>query len=275
MNAHAAPFGALLRRWREQRRLTQSDLALAADSSTRHLSYLETGRSQPSREMIMRLSEYLQIPLRERNLLLLAAGFAPAFQERSLAELEVAKDAIERILKAHLPYPAFAVDRHWYVVLSNSALPQLYEGCSAELLRAPVNAMRLILDPAGMGARVVNFAQWRAHSLSLLRQQIDARPDPVLQGLLAEIAAYPLPRHGDAANRFDAAERLATPLIIATRLGTVSFLSTVTVFGTPNDVTLSELALEMLFPADEATLGIVQRMRREQSEAEVADAAAS
>ena len=275
MTTQAAPFGALLRRWREQRRLTQSDLALAADSSTRHLSYLETGRSQPSREMIMRLSEYLQIPLRERNLLLLAAGFAPAFQERSLAELEVAKDAIERILKAHLPYPAFAVDRHWNVVLSNSALPQLYEGCSAELLRAPVNAMRLILHPAGMGARVVNFAQWRAHSLSLLRQQIDARPDPVLQGLLAEIAAYPLPRHGDAANRFDAAERLATPLIIATRLGTVSFLSTVTVFGTPNDVTLSELALEMLFPADEATLGIVQRMRREQSEAEVADAAAS
>jgi len=275
MSTHAAPFGALLRRWREQRRLTQSDLALAADSSTAHLSYLETGRSQPSREMIMRLSEYLQIPLRERNLLLLAAGFAPAFQERSLAELEVAKGAIERILKAHLPYPAFAVDRHWNVVLSNSALPELYEGCCAELLRPPVNAMRLILHPAGMGPRIVNFAEWRAHSLSLLRQQIDARPDPVLQGLLAEIAAYPLARDGDASNRFDAAERLATPLIIATRLGSVSFLSTVTVFGTPNDVTLSELALEMLFPANDATSGIIQRMVREQSEAKVADAAAS
>jgi transcriptional regulator with XRE-family HTH domain len=275
MSTQAAPFGALLRRWREQRRLTQSDLALAADSSTRHLSYLETGRSQPSREMIMRLSEYLQVPLRERNLLLLAAGFAPAFQERSLAELEVAKGAIERILTAHLPYPAFAVDRHWNVVLSNSALPQLYEDCSADLLRPPVNAMRLILHPAGMGPRVVNFAQWRAHSLSLLRQQIDARPDPVLRGLLAEIAAYPLPRHGEASNRFDAAERLATPLIIATRLGSVSFLSTVTVFGTANDVTLSELALEMLFPANDATLGIVQRMVREQSEGKAAEAAAS
>ena len=263
MSSQAAPFGTLLRRWREQRRLTQSDLALAADSSTRHLSYLETGRSQPSREMIMRLSEYLQVPLRERNLLLLAAGFAPAFQERSLAELEVAKSAIDRILKAHLPYPAFAVDRHWNVVLSNAALPQLYEGCSAELLRPPVNAMKLILHPAGMGPRVVNFAQWRAHSLSLLRQQIDARPDPVLQGLLAEIGAYPVPEHGHGAHRFDAIEQLATPLRIATRMGTVAFLSTVTVFGTANDVTLSELALEMLFPANDETVGIVQRMVRE------------
>jgi transcriptional regulator with XRE-family HTH domain len=267
MRTQAAPFGALLRRWREQRRLTQQDLALAADSSTRHLSYLETGRSQPSREMILRLSEYLSIPLRERNFLLLAAGFAPAFQERSLAELEVAKSAIDSILKAHLPYPAFAVDRHWNVVLSNSALPQIYEGCSAELLRPPVNAMRLILHPAGMGARIVNFAEWRAHSLSVLRQQVDTRPDAVLQGLLAEIGAYPLPEHGNAAQRFDAAERLATPLRIATRLGTVSFLSTVTVFGTPNDITLSELALEMLFPANEATVEIVQRMNQEQKAA--------
>jgi transcriptional regulator with XRE-family HTH domain len=275
MNTQAAPFGALLRRWREQRRLTQSDLALAADSSTRHLSYLETGRSQPSREMIMRLSEYLQVPLRERNHLLLAAGYAPAFQERSLAELQVAKRALERILAAHLPYPAFAVDRHWNVALSNSALPQLYEGCCAELLRPPVNAMRLILHPAGLGPRIVNFAEWRAHSLSLLRQQIDARPDPVLQGLIAEIAAYPLPAQGDAPDRFDAAERLATPLRIGTRFGAVSFLNTLTVFGTANDVTLSELALEMLFPADDATAAIVQRMLREPSDNKIVSAAVS
>src|SRR5882724_8846598 len=133
MTHQQIPFGVLLRRWRINRRMTQADLALAANSSTRHLSCLETGRSQPSRDMIMRLAEYLDIPLRDRNMLLLAAGFAPAFPERGLAELEAAKNAIDSVLKAHKPYPAFAVDRHWNVVLSNSALPQLYEGCSADL----------------------------------------------------------------------------------------------------------------------------------------------
>jgi transcriptional regulator with XRE-family HTH domain len=188
MTVHQLPFGVLLRRWRERRRMTQADLALAAKSSTRHLSCLETGRSQPSREMIARLAEYLDIPLRDQNSLLLAAGFAPAFKERSLAALEAAKSAIDRVLQAHKPYPAFAVDRHWNVVLSNSALPQLYEGCSADLLRPPVNAVRLILHPAGMGPRIVNFTAWRAHTLSVLRQQIETRADPVSQGLLAEVA---------------------------------------------------------------------------------------
>ena len=232
--------------------MTQADLAHAAGSSTRHLSCLETGRSQPSREMIARLGQYLDIPLRDQNMLLLAAGFAPAFPERALAELEAAKSAIDSVLNAHKPYPAFAVDRHWNVVLSNAALPQLYEGCSAELLRPPINAMRLILHPAGMGPRILNFAEWRAHSLSVLRQQIEARADPVIHALHAEIAAYPAPPNAEPPAGFEASQRLATPLRIATRLGTVSFLNTVTVFGTPNDVTLAELALEMLFPADAA-----------------------
>jgi transcriptional regulator with XRE-family HTH domain len=144
----------LLRRWRQNRRLSQEALALAAGSSTRHLSCLETGRSQPSREMILRLAEQLEIPLRDQNALLLAAGFAPAFQERSLAELENARQAIEQILEAHKPYPAFALDRHWNVVATNSALPQLYEGCSPELLRKPINALRLVLHPEGMGPRI-------------------------------------------------------------------------------------------------------------------------
>src|SRR6266850_5991297 len=193
MSGYQLPFGILLRRWRERRRMTQADLAYAAGSSTRHLSCLETGKSQPSREMITRLAEYLDIPLRDQNMLLLAAGFAPAFQERGLAELEAARNAIDSVLSAHKPYPAFAVDRHWNVVLSNSALPQLYEGCSADLLRTPVNAMRLILHPAGMGPRIVNSAAWRAPNLSVLRQQIETRADPVIQGLLAEVAAYPVP----------------------------------------------------------------------------------
>jgi len=218
--------------------------------------------------MITRLAEYLDIPLRDRNMLLLAAGFAPAFPERGLAELEAAKNAIDSVLKAHKPYPAFAVDRHWNVVLSNSALPQLYEGCSADLLRTPINAMRLILHPAGMGPRILNFAEWRAHSLSVLRQQIAARADPVIQRLQAEIAAYPVPPNSEPLGGFEASQRLATPLRIATRLGTVSFLNTVTVFGTPNDVTLAELALEMLFPADAETIEIARSMVQEQSRLE-------
>jgi transcriptional regulator with XRE-family HTH domain len=264
MTAYELPFGILLRRWRQRRRMTQADLAHAAGSSTRHLSCLETGRSQPSRDMITRLAEYLDIPLRDQNMLLLAAGFAPAFQERPLGELEAAKNAIDSVLAAHKPYPAFAVDRHWNVVLSNAALPQLYEGCSADLLRMPINAMRLILHPAGMGPRIVNFAEWRAHTLSVLRQQIETRADPVIQRLHAEISAYPVPPHSEPAAGFEASQRLATPLRIATRLGTMSFLNTVTVFGTPNDVTLAELALEMLFPADARTIEIARTMVREQ-----------
>ena len=264
MSAYQLPFGILLRRWRERRRMTQADLAHAAESSTRHLSCLETGRSQPSREMILRLAEHLDLPLRDQNKLLLAAGFAPAFEERALTELEAAKSAIDRVLMAHRPYPAFAVDRHWNVVSSNAALPQLYEGCSPELLRTPVNAMRLLLHPSGMGPRILNFAEWRAHSLSVLRQQIETRADPVVQGLHAEIAAYPVPPNSEPRGGLEASQRLATPLRIATRLGTVSFLNTVTVFGTPNDVTLAELALEMLFPADAGTIEITKSMVQEQ-----------
>jgi transcriptional regulator with XRE-family HTH domain len=263
VNATSLPFGVLLRRWREQRRLTQADLALAANSSTRHLSCLETGKAQPSREMIGRLAELLEVPLRDRNGLLLAAGFAPAFAESSLDALEAAKAAMDRVLQSHRPYPAFAVDRHWNVVLSNNALPQLYEGCAAELLEPPANAIRLMLHPQGMGPRVLNFAAWRAHSLSLLRQQIEARADPFLRALLAEVTAYPAPADAPADAGFQGFERLATPLRVATRFGVMSFLSTVTVFGAAHDVTLAELALEMLFPADEQTAAIAARMTAE------------
>jgi transcriptional regulator with XRE-family HTH domain len=263
MDVRHVPFGVLLRRWREQRRVTQMDLALAAESSTRHLSFLETGKAEPSREMVGRLSECLDIPLRDRNTLLLAAGFAPVFSERSVTELEAATAAIDSVLRSHAPYPAFAVDRHWNIVLSNAALPQLYEGCSAELLRKPVNAMRLILHPDGMGPRILNFPAWRAHTISLLRQQLAARVDPVIKALLTEISGYPVPPGSDPLENFGAAQRLATPLHLSTRFGVVSFLNTLTVFGTPNDVTLSELALEMLFPADDKTIEIVKAMVRE------------
>lgn len=259
-------FGALLRRWREHRRMTQIDLALAADSSTRHLSCLETGRAQPSREIIRRLADCLDVPLREQNTLMLAAGFAPAFAERPIEELEAAKQAMDRVLKAHLPYPAFAVDRHWNVVLSNSALQQLYEGCSEQMLRhRPVNAVRLTLHPQGMGPRILNYAEWREHTLHLLRNQLQKQVDAGLEALLAEVQGYPAPLRSDRSpqHAFDATQRLATPIRIATRFGTVAFLNTLTVFGTPSDVTLAELALEMLFPADDETVEIVAQMERE------------
>jgi transcriptional regulator with XRE-family HTH domain len=272
MIAQQVPFGVLLRRWRTSRRMTQSDLALAANSSTRHLSCLETGRSQPSRDMILRLAGHLGIPLRDQNALLLAAGFAPAFEERSLAELASARVAIDQILQAHKPYPAFALDRHWNVVLSNSALPQLYEGCSPDLLRKPINAARLVLHPHGMAPRVVNFLEWRAHTVTVLRQQIETRADPVIQALLTEVMSYPAPTGGMAPATSEGPQRYATPLKIATRLGTVSFLNTTTIFGTPTDVTLSELALEMLFPADEDTVAIVRTMVEEEAALLAADA---
>jgi len=245
--------------------MTQSDLALAAESSTRHLSCLETGKAQPSREMINRLAEYLDIPLRDRNGLFLAAGFAPAFRESTIDGLDAAKAAMERVLQAHLPYPAFAVDRHWNVVLSNNALPQLYEGCSAALLKPPVNAMRLILHPEGMAPRIRNYGAWRAHSLSLLRHQIEANADSLLQRLHAEVAAYPAPAEADPRGGFEGSDRYATPLRLATRFGTVSFLNTLTVFGTASDITLAELALEMLFPADDQTIAIANTMELERT----------
>lgn len=264
MAAELVPFGVLLRRWRERRRLTQGELALSADSSTRHLSYLETGRAHPSREIVLRLAEHLEIPLRDQNLLLLAAGFAPVFEERPLAELDAARQAIEQVLAAHHPYPAFAVDRHWNIVLSNGALPPLYEDCAPELMAKPVNAIRLILHPRGLGPRVLNFLEWRAHSVAVLRQQNEVRADPVIRGLLAEIAAYPAPAGGEAMPvSWEDARRYATPLRIATRLGPVSFLNTTTIFGTPTDVTLSELALETLFPADKQTVEIARKMTEE------------
>jgi transcriptional regulator with XRE-family HTH domain len=260
MNNLSLPFGVLLRRWREQRRMTQADLALAANSSTRHLSCLETGRARPSREMIVRLTELLTVPLRDRNGLLLAAGFAPVFSESALDVLDAAKAAMDRILQSHRPYPAFAVDRHWTVVLTNGAVPELYEGCDEALMRPPVNAMRLMLHPGGMAPRILNYAAWRAYSVGVLRQQVEVRADPELRALLAEVASYPEPPQTVPVLDFERAERLATPLKVATRFGALSFFNTVTVFGTANDVTLAELALEMLFPADNQTVDIIMRM---------------
>lgn len=256
------PVGTLLREWRQRRRLTQLDLALDADVSPRHLSFVETGRAQPSREMLLHLSEELEIPLRERNTLLVAAGFAPMFKERKLddAALARAREAIGLVLEAQKPFPAFALDRHWNVAASNSALQELYEGVAEELMQPPVNALRLSLHPRGVAPRIENLAEWRAHLLARLRKQIELTADPVLKDLMREASGYPQPEN--RAPEAGLEHAVLVPLKIRTSLGLLSFMSTTTVFGTPVDVTLSELAIEMFFPADQATAEAVRRAAR-------------
>lgn len=253
------PVGNLLREWRQRRRMSQLDFAVEAEISSKHLSFLETGRSQPSREMVLHLAELLEVPLRERNALLIAAGFAPMFRERALndPDLDPARQAVELVLKGHEPYPAIAVDRHWNLVASNSAAERMLVGVDPELLKPPMNALRVCLHPNGMAPRIVNLAEWRAHLLARLRRLIDMSADPVLKALLEELAAYPAPHlEGDHAP----AGAIAVPLRIASPAGVLSFISTITVFGTPIDVTLSELALEAFFPADAATAAVLRQM---------------
>jgi transcriptional regulator with XRE-family HTH domain len=259
MDSAPPAFGMLLRRWRQHRRLSQLELAETADSSTRYLSTLETGRATPSRDMVLRLADFLDVPLRERNAMLLAAGYAPSFEERGLAELTAARRAIDQILNAHKPYPAFAVDRHWNVILSNSALPGIYDGCDPELLRAPINAVRLLMHPHGMAPRILNLREWRWHVITVLRQQLAARPDDRIAALLDEVIEWSGDQSGLTAVP-DGTQRLAMPIRIATDFGVLSFLGTTTVFGTPTEVTLSELALEMWFPADADTAAVAARM---------------
>jgi transcriptional regulator with XRE-family HTH domain len=245
------PVGLQLREWRQRRRLSQLALASEAEISARHLSFVETGRASPSREMLLHLTEQLEIPPRERNQLLVAAGFAPIFSERPLADptLAPARAAIDLLLQGQRPFPAFALDRHWNIVASNGALPQMFEGVEAALLQAPVNALRLSLHPRGVAPRIVNLAEWRAHLLHRLAQQIEVTADPVLMELQAEVRAYPggggvFTRRGDA---------IVVPLQLRIGALELALFSTTLVFGTPLDVTLCELAIESFFPADAAT----------------------
>ena len=261
MNIQQRPVGEHLRTWRQRRRKSQLDLTCDAEISTRHLSFLETGRAMPSREMILHLAEQLEIPMRERNILLVAAGFAPIFPERALDDpaLKAARAAIDLILESQKPYPAFAVDRHWKIVASNRALPILFEGVAEHLLKPPVNGMRLSLHPQGMAPRIVNLTEWRDHLFSQLRHQVDLTADPVLVELLRELSDYPVPDR-TAPKVHDSEPPIVVPLRVETRVGILSFFSTTMVFGTPVDVTLSELAIESFFAADAETDAIVRRL---------------
>jgi transcriptional regulator with XRE-family HTH domain len=263
MMSPVRPIGDHLREWRRRRRMSQLDLALEAEISQKHLSFVESGRSVPSREMVIRLAERLELPLRERNVMLLAAGYAPAYPERSLDDpaLRPAREVVELILKAHEPFPALAIDRHWTLVAANAAVTPLLAGVSdPALLTSPINVLRLSLHPAGLAPRIVNLPEWRHHLLDRLRHQIAVTGDPVLIGLNNELASYPAPARplASASHPRDYAG-LAVPLQLMTSAGTLSFLSSTTVFGTPVDVTLSELALETFFPADPATADALRR----------------
>jgi len=254
--------GTLLRDWRRQRRLSQLDLALEAGVSTRHLSFVETGRSRPSPDMVMHLAEQLQVPLRERNQLLLAAGYAPQYAAHSLEDPELApiRDAVGHVLAGHEPYPAIAVDRGWNLVASNSALGPLLEGVAPELLQPPVNCMRLALHPDGLAPRILNLAEWRGHLLHRLERQIVLTGDSGLRELHEELLGYPGPSGSDGSATPSGSDSSAsgTEIMVGLRLATadggrLSFFSTVTTFGTAVDITVSELSIEAFFPADAST----------------------
>ncbi|KQU84846.1 XRE family transcriptional regulator [Variovorax sp. Root318D1] len=249
-------FGVHLRHWRTHRRLSQLDLAQEAEVSTRHLSYVETGRAAPSREMVLRLAERLEVPLRERNALLVAAGFAPMYRQRSLDDpaMASARRAVDLVLKGHEPFPALAVDRHWNLVAHNALVPMLMAGAAPELVKPPINVLRLSLHPDGLASRIANLAQWRAHLLERLQQQIAATGDTALQALHDELEAYPTPQVSHDTPAVDTEfSGLVVPFQLATPNGVLSFISTTTIFGTPVDVTLQELAVESFFPADAQT----------------------
>jgi transcriptional regulator with XRE-family HTH domain len=244
-------IGQMVREWRQRRRLSQLELALAAGVSTRHLSFVETGRSRPSPDMVLGLAEHLEIPLRERNQMLLAAGYAPRFGSRSLDDPELApiRAALGRVLQAHEPYPALAVDRGWNLVASNAALGPLLEGVSDALLTPPVNVLRLALHPQGLAPRIRNLAQWRGHLLARLGRERAITGDLGLAALADELAGYP----GPEPELPPGAAEIAVELQLDAGGQELAFFSTVTTFGTALDVTVAELSIEAFFPADAAT----------------------
>jgi transcriptional regulator with XRE-family HTH domain len=262
MSAPARPIGHLIREWRLRRRRSQLDLACDAEISTKHLSFMETGRASPSRDMLLLLSDRLAIPLRDRNVLLGAAGFAPTYQERSLDDpaFRLARQNIDLILSMHEPNPALAVNRHWIMAAANKAVGHLIAGVDPMLLTPPVNVIRLSLHPAGLAPRTINLVEWRHHIIDRLRQQIEVSGDSVLADLLEEVRDYPLPPGPAGRAKPRDHDMVAVPFRLATVHGPLSFFSTTTVFGTPVDITLSELAIEAFFPADQATVAVMRHL---------------
>jgi transcriptional regulator with XRE-family HTH domain len=260
--------GALLREWRERRRVTQLELALEAGVSARHLSFVETGRSQPGREMLLRVAQQLEVPFRERNQLLLAAGHAPAFPERSLdgPELAPVREALELILTGHEPYPAVVVDRAWNFVAANSVMYALTEMVEVDpaLLEPPINVIRLGLHPRGLAPLMINLGYWHAHFLDRLERQLTATSDPRLAALIEEVAAYPVPEGDHRVHSKIGGSEILGPLMVRAPDGAeLSFFGMFATFDTPFEVTTSELATELLFPANRATADALETLSRE------------
>ncbi|HKX29098.1 MAG TPA: helix-turn-helix transcriptional regulator [Blastocatellia bacterium] len=253
-------IGELLREWRGRRRLSQLDLALDAGISPKHLSFIETGRTNPSREMILHLAEQLALPLRERNLLLTSAGFAAVFPEHSLNDqaLEAARETIDLILRGHEPNPALVLDRHWNLITANRAVEMLLKNVKATQLRPPVNVLRLSLHPDGLAPQIVNLGEWKAHLLVRLRRQIEITADAFLLELERELEAFPAPSAPLGIAGLDGSQ-IAIPFRLRTDRMELSFISTSTIFGTPIDITLAELAIESFFPADPATAQLLKQ----------------
>jgi transcriptional regulator with XRE-family HTH domain len=260
--ASPSRVGSLLRDWRQRRRLSQLDLALEAGVSARHVSFVETGRSRPSAEMVLLLAEQLEVPLRDRNQLLLAAGYAPVYGQRGLDEPEMGavRDTLELVLRGHEPHPAVVLDRHWGMVAANSAVALLTQGVAGELLEPPVNVLRLSLHPDGLAPRILNLAEWRAHLLDRLGRQAVSTGDPALAALYEELSR--LPGGGPPSSGELAAAEIAVPLRLRVDDAVLSFLSTNTSFGTATDITVAELSIESFFPADQATADVLQAFAR-------------
>lgn len=254
-----ATLGEQLREWRTRRRMSQMDLALDTEISTRHLSFIETGRSKPSAQMLERIADCLEVPHRARNAMLLAAGYAPDYQERALDSPEMVgmRAIVEHVLKGHEPYPALAVDRHWNMIAANDAIAILIEQVSPALLTPPVNVLRIALHPEGLAPQIVNHGDWRAHILHRIDLQIEASGDAGLIALHDELAGYAVEANDNDAGPISG---IAVPLILDTVAGQISFVSTVTIFGTPVDITLSELAIEAFFPADAESAALLQKL---------------
>ena len=253
--AAPASFGQHLRTWRLRRHLSQQELAHTADLSTRHLSFLETGRAHPSRDMVLRLAARLHVPLRERNPMLAAAGFAPMYGTRTLddPDMAAAQQSLALLLRSHEPNPSLVIDRHYNVVATNRAVDLLLQGVDPTLLQTPINVVRLSLHPLGLAPHIVNFVQWRQHILERLSEQCDTTGSPHLKALLDEVPTYPQPAATPSPTLAHEHRGVLLPLQLRTPAGVLSFISTVTVFGTPHDVTLQELAVESFFAADEFT----------------------
>lgn len=258
---NASEVGRLLRGWREQRQVSQLELALRADSSARHISFVETGRSRPSEELILRLAEHLDVPMRERNALLLAAGYAPRFSQTSLDDpsMGALRDGLERLLRGYEPYPALIVDATYNVVATNRGLAALMASLPAELLaEQPLNAMRLTLHPEGLAPRIRNLREWRGHLLAQMERQIALARSEELRALYEEVAAYPVPADAPGHVPDEAVPYFALPMVIEHDGHVLSFVSSISTFNTPMDVTVAELAIETLLPADPATVKYLQ-----------------